>query len=48
MREESCGGHFREESVELMREQKGEAKRNDTDYAFELLGIQGEPQMPFA
>lgn len=34
MREESCGGHFREESVELDGEQKGEAKRNDVDYAF--------------
>jgi len=26
--------HFREESVEIDGEQKGEAKRNDTDYAF--------------
>ena len=34
MREESCGGHFREESVELDGLQKGEAKRNDTDFAF--------------
>lgn len=34
MREESCGGHFREESVETSGEQKGEAKRNDKDYAF--------------
>ena len=33
-REESCGGHFREESVELDGEQKGEAKRNDKDFAF--------------
>ena len=33
-REESCGGHFREESVELDGEQKGEAKRNDKDYAY--------------
>ncbi|MBC6997476.1 fumarate reductase/succinate dehydrogenase flavoprotein subunit [Cytophaga sp. FL35] len=33
-REESCGGHFREESVELDGEQKGEAKRNDEDFAF--------------
>lgn len=34
MREESCGGHFREESVETEGEQKGEAKRNDKDFAF--------------
>ncbi|GAA3570825.1 fumarate reductase/succinate dehydrogenase flavoprotein subunit [Snuella lapsa] len=34
MREESCGGHFREESVEESGEQKGEAKRNDKDFAF--------------
>ena len=33
-RAESCGGHFREESVELDGPQKGEAKRNDKDYAF--------------
>jgi len=33
-RNESCGGHFREESVELEGEQKGEAKRNDKDYAY--------------
>jgi succinate dehydrogenase / fumarate reductase flavoprotein subunit len=33
-REESCGGHFREESVELDGEQKGEAKRNDKDFAY--------------
>ncbi len=33
-RNESCGGHFREESVELEGLQKGEAKRNDTDYAY--------------
>ena len=30
-REESCGGHFREESIELDGEQKGEAKRDDTN-----------------
>lgn len=34
MRNESCGGHFREESVELDGEQMGEAKRNDAEYAF--------------
>ncbi len=33
-RNESCGGHFREESVELDGEQKGEAKRDDANYAF--------------
>ena len=33
-RNESCGGHFREESVELDGEQKGEAKRNDNDFAY--------------
>jgi len=33
-RNESCGGHFREESVELDGEQKGEAKRDDDNFAF--------------
>jgi succinate dehydrogenase / fumarate reductase flavoprotein subunit len=33
-RNESCGGHFREESVELDGVQKGEAKRNDKDYSY--------------
>lgn len=33
-RNESCGGHFREESVELDGEQKGEAKRDDENYAY--------------
>ena len=33
-RNESCGGHFREESVENDGLQKGEAKRNDSDYAY--------------
>ncbi len=33
-RNESCGGHFREESVELEGEQKGEAKRDDENYAY--------------
>ena len=43
-REESCGGHFREESVELDGEQKGEAKRNDTDFAFvSAWEFKGEP-----
>ncbi|WP_282054057.1 fumarate reductase/succinate dehydrogenase flavoprotein subunit [Maribacter luteus] len=44
VREESCGGHFREESVELDGEQKGEAKRNDKDYAFvSAWEYKGEP-----
>ncbi|QXP51191.1 fumarate reductase/succinate dehydrogenase flavoprotein subunit [Cellulophaga sp. HaHa_2_95] len=43
-REESCGGHFREESVELDGEQKGEAKRNDKDFAFvSAWEFKGEP-----
>ena len=43
-RNESCGGHFREESVELDGEQKGEAKRNDTDFAFvSAWEYKGEP-----
>ena len=33
-RNESCGGHFREESVELDGLQKGEAKRNDKDFTY--------------
>ncbi len=33
-REESCGGHFREESVELDGEQKGEAKRDDVNFRY--------------
>ncbi len=33
-RNESCGGHFREESVEVDGEQKGEAKRDDQNYAY--------------
>ena len=44
IRNESCGGHFREESVELDGEQKGEAKRNDTDFAFvSAWEYKGEP-----
>ena len=43
-RNESCGGHFREESVELDGEQKGEAKRNDNDYAYVAAWeFNGEP-----
>jgi succinate dehydrogenase / fumarate reductase flavoprotein subunit len=44
MREESCGGHFREESVELDGEQKGEAKRDDDNFAFVAAWeYKGEP-----
>ena len=43
-REESCGGHFREESVELDGEQKGEAKRKDDEYAYVAAWeYKGEP-----
>jgi len=44
VRNESCGGHFREESVELDGEQKGEAKRNDKDFAYvSAWEYKGEP-----
>ena len=33
-RNESCGGHFREESVELDGPQKGEALRDDENFTF--------------
>jgi succinate dehydrogenase / fumarate reductase flavoprotein subunit len=33
-RNESCGGHFREESVEMDGAQEGEAKRDDANYAY--------------
>jgi succinate dehydrogenase / fumarate reductase flavoprotein subunit len=33
-RNESCGGHFREESVEIDGEQEGEAKRDDKNFAY--------------
>jgi len=33
-RNESCGGHFREESVVMEGEQKGEAKRDDENFAY--------------
>jgi len=43
-RKESCGGHFREESVELDGPQKGEALRNDTDYKYVAAWeYKGEP-----
>jgi succinate dehydrogenase / fumarate reductase flavoprotein subunit len=49
MREESCGGHFREESVEVGGEQDGEAKRDDENFAFvgtwEFNGVDKEPTL---
>jgi succinate dehydrogenase / fumarate reductase flavoprotein subunit len=43
-REESCGGHFREESIEVDGEQKGEAKRKDKEYAYvSAWEYKGEP-----
>jgi len=43
-RNESCGGHFREESVELDGEQEGEAKRDDENYAYvSAWEYKGEP-----
>ncbi|MDG1174434.1 MAG: fumarate reductase/succinate dehydrogenase flavoprotein subunit [Flavobacteriales bacterium] len=48
-REESCGGHFREESVEIDGPQKGEAKRDDENFTFvsawEYKGIPSESQL---
>jgi succinate dehydrogenase / fumarate reductase flavoprotein subunit len=43
-RKESCGGHFRDESVEKDGPQKGEALRNDKDYAYvSAWEYKGEP-----
>jgi succinate dehydrogenase / fumarate reductase flavoprotein subunit len=43
-RNESCGGHFREESVEEDGPQKGEAKRDDENFAFvSAWEYKGEP-----
>jgi succinate dehydrogenase / fumarate reductase flavoprotein subunit len=46
-RNESCGGHFREESVEQGGEQDGEAKRDDENYAYvsawQFKGEDAEP-----
>ena len=43
-REESCGGHFREDSVELDGEQKGEALRDDENFAYvSAWEYKGEP-----
>jgi len=48
-RNESCGAHFREESVELDGPQKGEAKRNDKDFmyvaAWQYMGEDKEPKL---
>ena len=48
-RTESCGGHFREESVELDGPQKGEAKRDDKNFAYvsawEWTGDPGKPTL---
>jgi len=48
-RNESCGGHFREESVEQDGEQKGEAKRDDVNFkyvaAWEWTGDPGEAKL---
>ncbi|MDX1349131.1 MAG: fumarate reductase/succinate dehydrogenase flavoprotein subunit [Putridiphycobacter sp.] len=48
-RNESCGGHFREESVEKDGEQKGEALRDDVNYkyvaAWEYTGDPGEARL---
>jgi succinate dehydrogenase / fumarate reductase flavoprotein subunit len=44
-REESCGGHFREESVELDGLQKGEALRKDKEFAYVAAWeYKGEPR----
>ena len=43
-RNESCGGHFREESVEEGGLQKGEAKRDDVNFSFvSAWEYNGEP-----
>ncbi|MBD3636019.1 MAG: fumarate reductase/succinate dehydrogenase flavoprotein subunit [Crocinitomicaceae bacterium] len=48
-RNESCGGHFREESVEESGEQQGEAKRDDENFkyvaAWEWTGDPGEANL---
>ncbi|MCV6629381.1 MAG: fumarate reductase/succinate dehydrogenase flavoprotein subunit [Flavobacteriaceae bacterium] len=44
-RTESCGGHFREESVELDGPQKGEALRDDKNFAFvSAWEFKGDPK----
>lgn len=48
-RTESCGGHFREESAETDGPQKGEAKRDDENFAYvaawEWSGNPSEPKL---
>ena len=48
-RNESCGGHFREEYQEMDGAQKGEAKRDDDNYAYvaawEWTGDAGKAQL---
>jgi len=48
-RNESCGGHFREEYAETDGPQKGEAKRDDENYAYvaawEWLGEAGKANL---
>ena len=48
-RKESCGGHFREESVEVGGEQDGEALRDDENFAYaaawEFKGDGQEPEL---
>ncbi|MEX1000794.1 MAG: fumarate reductase/succinate dehydrogenase flavoprotein subunit [Crocinitomicaceae bacterium] len=48
-RNESCGGHFREESVEQSGEQEGEAKRDDENFkyvaAWEWTGAPAESKL---
>ena len=44
-RNESCGGHFREESVEQSGEQKGEALRDDENFKYvSAWEYKGEPK----
>ncbi|MBR9756989.1 MAG: fumarate reductase/succinate dehydrogenase flavoprotein subunit [Algicola sp.] len=44
-RNESCGGHYREESVEESGEQKGEAKRDDDNFKYVAAWeYKGEPK----
>ncbi|MCH2223169.1 MAG: fumarate reductase/succinate dehydrogenase flavoprotein subunit [Crocinitomicaceae bacterium] len=49
LRTESCGGHFRDESVEEDGPQKGEAKRDDENFAYvaawEWTGNPSEPKL---
>lgn len=43
-RKESCGGHYREESVVTEGEQKGEALRDDVNYSYvSAWEYKGEP-----